>query len=283
MVLLAIYATLTLSVDLLVGHMGLVSVCHAALFGAGAYTSALLVIHMGCPFAIALVGAMILAAILSIPVSLAALRLRGDGFVIASFGFQTILWSIFNNWTDLTRGPLGIPGIPPPRIWGWSIVSTQGTLLLAGVLVTIAYFVVARLSAGPFGRVLRAIREDESVAQATGKDTSRFKVETFAVAGSLAAAAGSLYAHYVTFIDPTSFSVTESILILSMVIIGGAGSPWGPVLGAAMLVGLPEALRFLGLPTAVAANMRQILYGAMLVAMMLVRPRGILGSYGFGR
>lgn len=120
-------------------------------------------------------------------------------------------------------------------------------------------------------------------AKAHGKNTLYFKVAAFAVSAALAATAGSLYAHYITYIDPTNFTVMESILIISMVIIGGAGSLWGPLLGAVVLGVLPEALRFVGLPSGVAANLRQIIYGRLLVVMMMFRPRGLVGRYGFTR
>lgn len=130
---------------------------------------------------------------------------------------------------------------------------------------------------------MQSVGWKEVFAQAVGKNTLRFKVTAFAVSAVLAALAGSLYAHYVTYIDPTSFTVTESILVLSMVIIGGAGSLWGPMVGAIVLVMLPEALRFLGLPSSVAANLRQIVYGVLLVVMIMIRPGELMGRYGFGR
>jgi branched-chain amino acid transport system permease protein len=120
-------------------------------------------------------------------------------------------------------------------------------------------------------------------ARAHGKNTLYFKVTAFAVSAALAATAGCIYAHYITYIDPTSFTVMESILIISMVIIGGAGSLWGPLVGAIVLVTLPEALRFVGLPNTVAANLRQMIYGSLLIIMMMFRPRGLVGRYGFDR
>jgi branched-chain amino acid transport system permease protein len=131
--------------------------------------------------------------------------------------------------------------------------------------------------------VLHAIRDDEVFAKSLGKNTLRARVSAFAVSAGLAATAGSLYAHYVTYIDPTSFTVNESILILSMVILGGAGSRLGPLAGAAVLVFLPEGLRMAGFSTPTAANLRQIAYGSLLVVMMLFRPRGLVGCYAFGR
>lgn len=283
LVLVGIYTVLAVSLDLLAGHTGLLSIAHAAFYGLGAYTSALLAVHFGAPFLVGVLAGMAVAVLISFVVSLPSLRLHDDYFVIATFGFQMILFSIFNNWMDLTRGPLGIPGIPQPEIFGWTIQSHIGFVVLSAVFAAIAYVVVGRLAASPFGRVLRAIREDEVFAESLGKNTLKFKVIAFAVSAALAASAGSLYAHYITYIDPTSFTVMESILVISMVIIGGAGSPWGPLIGAVVLVTLPEALRFIGLPSAVAANLRQIFYGTLLVVMMMVRPRGLVGRYGFGR
>lgn len=283
LVLAAIFTVLATSLDLLAGHCGLLSVTHAGFYGLGAYTSALFAVHFGIPFFIGVLAGMATAALISCAVSMPSLRLHDDYFAIATFGFQMILFSIFNNWTELTRGPLGIPGIPQPVIFGWHVNSHLEFLALAACFAAIAYFVAWRITSSPFGRVLHAIREDEVFAKALGKNTLYFKVTAFAVSAALAAMAGSLYAHYITYIDPTSFTVMESILIISMVIIGGAGSLWGPLIGAVVLVMLPEVLRFVGLPVAVAANLRQIIYGSLLVIMMMFRPRGLVGKYGFNK
>lgn len=283
LVLIGIYTSLAVSLDLLTGQAGLLSLSHAAFYGLGAYTSALLTIHLGAPFPVSVLAGMAVASLISVVVSLPSLRLHDDYFVLATFGFQMILFSIFNNWMGLTRGPLGLPGIPQPELFGWTVRSHLSFVALAAALAFLAYVVVGRISSSPFGRVLRALREDEAFAQALGKNTLWFKVSAFAVSAALAASAGSLYAHYVTYIDPTNFTVMESILVVSMVIIGGTGSLWGPLVGAVVLVTLPEALRFVGLPSLVAANLRQIFYGTLLVIMMMVRPRGLVGRYGFGR
>ena len=279
LIVAAIYTVLAGSLDLLAGRTGLLSVAHAAFYGLGAYTSALLAVRWGCGFLPGVLGGMGVAALVSFIVSLPSLRLHDDYFVIATFGFQMILFSVFNNWTDLTRGPLGIPGIPQPVIFGWHVTTHWEFLMLSSIFAFLASFTVHRLSSSPFGRVLHAIREDEVLATSFGKNTLRFKVTAFAVSASLAASAGSLYAHYITYIDPSSFTVMESILVISMVIIGGAGSTWGPLIGAVVLVALPEALRLIGLPGGVAANLRQVFYGALLVTMIMFRPRGLVGRY----
>ena len=282
-IIASIYIVLAVSLDLLAGHGGLLSLAHAAFYGLGAYSAALLATRCGAGFITGVLSGMVVAFVVSFLISLPSLRLHDDYFVIATFGFQMILLSILNNWTDVTRGPLGIPGIPRPVLFGWQVTAPSGFMVLSLLFAGIAWTVVWRLSSSPFGRVLRTIREDEVLAKSLGKNTLRFKITAFAVSAALAASAGSLYAHYITYIDPTSFTVMESILVISMVIIGGAGSKWGPVIGAVVLVTLPEALRFIGLPTSVAANARQVLYGALLVIMMMFRPRGLVGNYGFGR
>lgn len=283
LILVAIYAVLSTSLDLLVGHTGLLSVTHAALFGIGAYTSALLAVVMGAPFVIGVLAGMTIAAFVSLIISLPSLRLHDDYFVIATFGFQMILFSVLNNWQNVTRGPLGITNIPRPSVLGMSVSSRFAFLVLALSFAAFAYVIVNLIASSPFGRVLRAIREDEVFVSAVGKQPLTFKVIAFAVSSALAASAGSFYAHYITYIDPTSFTVMESILVISMVIIGGSASLWGPLIGAFTLVSLPEILRFIGLPTATAANLRQIIYGTLLVVIMIFRPRGLVGKYGFGR
>jgi branched-chain amino acid transport system permease protein len=281
--MVCVYSMVAVSLDLLVGHLGIFSVAQASFFGIGAYASALLAVDQGLPFGAGVVAGMVVAAIVSLILSIPSLRLQDDYFAIVTFGFGIILFNIFNNWMDVTRGPLGIPGIPQPTIFGWVVHSQRQFLVMAATFASLAYIVVWLISTSPFGRVLRAIREDEIFAQSLGKNTLRFKVVAFAVSAALAAAGGSLYANYIRYIDPTSFTVMESILIISMVIIGGAGSPWGPPVGAIVLVTLPEALRFIGLPSSIAANLRQIFYGGVLVIMMMFRPRGLVGRYGFNR
>jgi len=282
-ILAIIFTILAWSLDVVAGHAGLLSVVQAGFCGIGAYASALCAVKLGLGFLSGAGIGMLAAVAASTVMSLTALRLGGDHFVIATFGFQMILFSVFNNWMEVTRGPLGIPGIPHPVIFGWHVDSHGQFLLLALLAAGCAYAIMRRLITSPFGRVLRAIREDEIFAKAQGKNPLYFKVAAFAMSAALASTAGSLFAHYITYIDPVSFTVVDSILIISMVVIGGAGNLWGPVAGAVILVVLPEALRFIGVSSGAAANLRQIVYGSLLVVMMMFRSRGLLGHYGFGR
>ncbi len=283
LILILIFVILAESLDLVAGHTGLLSVCQAGFFGVGAYCSALLTTRLAASFLEGLLAGIVVSVALSLVVSVPSLRLKDDYFVIGTFGLQVIVFGILNNWISLTRGPMGVPGIPLPVILGWHCDSQLDFLFLGGVFTLFAYSVMFLIVESPFGRVLHAIREDEIFAETLGKDTLRFKLIAFAVSASVAASAGSLYAHYVTYVDPSSFTVIDSILVISMVIIGGAGSAWGPLIGASVLVMLPEALRFIGLPNAAAGNLRQMIYGVLLVVMMIFRPRGLVGKYALSK
>lgn len=281
LILIGIYTILSVSLNLISGYTGLISIAHAAFYGVGAYVAALMALNLNSPFLVNVICAVILSGMLGALVGIPSLRIRDDYFVIATFAFQVITFSILNNWVSLTGGPMGLPGIPQPTILGMQISSPFGFLILVGIFCALSLWVTYRIVRSPIGRVLKAIREDEVFTQATGKNVGAYKVLVFVIGAGMASTAGAIYAYYISFIDPTSFTVMESIFIISIVIIGGAGSMWGPVVGAIVLVLLPELLRFLGLPSAVAANIRQILYGGLLVAFMMWRPRGFLGKYAF--
>ena len=207
------------------------------------------------------------------------MRLKGDYLALATFGFGVIVYSIAKNWVSLTRGPMGLPGIPGFSVFGFQLSEIWSYLILVGLFVLLTFFIIRRVVNSPFGRILRGIREDEIATLAMGKDVDRYKILVFVIGAFFAGIAGSLYAHYITFIDPSSFTVMESITILLMVVFGGMGSISGSFVGAAILVIFPELLRFLGLPTSIAAPLRQMIYGLLLIILMLKRPQGILGKY----
>ena len=283
LILINIYAILAISLNLLAGYTGLLSICQAAFYGVGAYATALLSLRLGWPWLGTVGAGMVLSGLIATVVSSASLRFRDDYFVIATFAFQVILYSTMQNWVGLTQGPLGLPGIPQPTILGWEITEHWEYVLLSFGFMAMVLWVALHIVKSPYGRTLKAIREDEIFTQSLGKNIAAFKISIFVIGAVLAATAGSLYASYVTYIDPSSFAVHESIFILAIVIIGGAGSIWGSLAGATFLVAMPEALRFLGMPASVAANIRQILYGALLVACMMWRSKGLFGEYLFGK
>ena len=281
LVIAGIYIILTLSLNLIVGYTGLPALGHAAFSCIGAYTSSLLALNMGLsPWIGLLIGACV-AAVSGIVIGYPAVRLKGDYLALATFGLGVIIYSIAKNWVSLTRGPMGLPGIPGFSLFGFDFSETWSYLLLVIVFVAITIFVIRRIVDSPFGRVLRSIREDEIAAETLGKNTVKHKLMVFVIGAFFAGIAGSLYAHYITFIDPSSFTVMESITILLMVIFGGMGVISGSVVGAVVLVVFPELLRFLGMPSSIAAPMRQMIYGLLLVVLMIKRPQGIMGKYQF--
>jgi branched-chain amino acid transport system permease protein len=276
-----IYAIVAMSLNLLIGYGGLLQVAHAAYYGIGAYAAALLWTQAGFGFFSGLAAGAASAAALSLLVSLPAWRFRGDYFVMISIAVQTLLFALLYNWTDLTNGPFGISGISRPVFAGYHFVTTGSVAVLFGAIAVGLGGVMALLKWSPFGRALQAMRDDELAARSVGIPVNWLKLQAFALASAMVGVAGGLYAAYVSYIDPTSFSLNESILMLSMVIVGGTGNVRGPLAGAAVLILLPEALRFLALPDTVAANLRLLAYGLLLILMMHLRPQGLAGTYRY--
>ena len=275
--LVGIYATLTVSLAMAAGQAGLLSVAHAALFGMGAYTTAILATTMGVPLVVGLACGVVIAAVASTPLGVAASRLRGDRFVLATLAYQALATSVFENWVNVTGGPLGVAGVPRGIVASWTPFANLEFACLALGLAILTLLLVRRLSRGPYGRLLHSIRDDEVVPLSLGKDVCRIKFQVLAVSGAMAGAAGGLYASYATFVDPYSFTLNESIIITAMAIIGGLRTTWGPVFGAAALVLLPEALRSLGLPHTIAAPLNQAIFGGALVWIVIAKPQGLLG------
>ncbi len=277
LVMVGIYTILAVSLNLLVGYAGIFSLAHAAVYGIGAYASALVALKLGMGFWGGLIVAAVAGACAAALVGIPSLRVAGDYYIVASFGLQVVILTVFMNWTDLTNGHAGLAGIPRPRVFGLVIDNPFKYVALALVLAGLTYAVCHRLTNSAFGRTLRAVREDEIAAQATGKNVVLVKIVITAISSALGALGGSLYAHYITYINPSSFTLEESIFITSLVILGGTERLAGPVVGAFILLAVPEALKFLAIPDTVAAPMRQILYGGLLILFMFVRPEGILG------
>jgi len=276
-----IYIIVAMSLNLLIGYSGLLQIAHAAYFGVGAYAAALLSLKLGLGFLPALGGAALVTAFFSLLVSLPAWRFRGDYFVMISLAVQVVLYSLMYNWVELTNGPYGLPGIPRPAIFD-SIYATPGAIsVFYGIIVILLATILGVLKLSPFGRSLQAMRDDELAAQSLGLPVRKLKVESFMIASGMVGIAGGMYGAYVSYIDPTSFTLDESILMLSMVIVGGTGNVRGPIIGAAVLIAIPEILRFLALPDAVAANVQMLAYGLLLILMMHWRPQGLAGKYRF--
>lgn len=274
-IFICFYTLLAQSLNLAAGKTGLISLAHAGFYGIGAYTTALLGLYCGFSFWLNLPIAILLSGAIAFLISLVALRTVEDYFIICTLGIQVIIFSVMNNWMELTRGPLGIPGIPAIQLFGFAIDSKISFLLLSVFFTVIVWWLLNNLCNSGFGKTLTAISEDEIYAQSIGKNVYLSKTIAFTLSALFAAIPGTLYAHYISYIDPTSFTVSESIYILSIVIIGGMGNLTGSFLAATFMVLLPEILRFVGMPDSVAANMRQIIYGIILVVVMMTGKNGV--------
>lgn len=276
-----IYGILSLSLNLLVGYGGLISLSHSAFYGIGAYSTTLLMIKAGINFFPALIFSIVFTSFLSFLIAYPSLRLKGDYFILATLGFQIIVFSVLYNWVNLTRGPYGIPGIPGIKIFNFEFNNPFHYFIISGFFFFLVFLFFRKIYNSPFGLVLKSIREDEIASSSLGKNISLIKIWAFIISCGISAISGSLYATYVSYIDPTSFTLDESIFIISIIILGGSGNLKGPLIGTVFMIILPEILRFVGLPNTIAPNVRQMIYGLALILLMKYRPKGIIGDYSF--
>lgn len=281
LIMINIYLILALSLNLVMGYTGLISLTHAAFFGIGAYTAALFMVHLKLNFFLALLLAIVLTFIISYLIGKLSLVFREEFFVLVTLGFQMIVFSILYNFTKLTRGAYGIMGIPKPSLFGFGFSELWTFFLLSGFIAGIILFYFKILDKSVFCLYLKGIRDNELAFISSGKNPSHYKILAFVISGGAAGISGALYASYITYIVPASFNLDVSIFILCIVMIGGSGNLRGPLIGTVFMVIAPEALKYLGLPDAAAANVKQIIYGLLMVILMKYRPQGLLGEYKF--
>lgn len=277
LILVGIYLVLAISLQLAVGFTGLLNMGHIAFYCAGAYTSALLALA-GFPFWFCFLAAGIMAMLFGFLLSIPTNKLKGDYLALATLGFSFVVYAVALNWTSLTRGPLGLPGIPRPSLFGFTFSNNFSFLILTFAIALISYFIIKRIVDSPFGKVLEATRDDELATKVLGKDTFKIKSYALGISAFFAGIAGSLYAHYITFIDPSSFILLQLIPVLCIVIIGGLGSLKGTVIATIILILLPEPLRFIGFPSSIVGPARQIIYALLLLLILIYKPRGFSGK-----
>lgn len=281
-VMIFIYIIFAMSLNLEVGYTGLFNFGHVAFFGIGAYTSALLTLQR-VPFELSLLIALAMAGLWGFFISIPSLKLRGDYFGIVTLGFGEIIRMVFQNEVWLTKGPMGLPGIPKPVLFTYQFGTLPQYLLLTFGFAAITFLILRIILRSPFGRVLKAIREDEVAAETLGKNVFFFRIKSFVIGSLFAGLAGTLWGHYTTFISPGDFTLLETILVLLIVVLGGKGTQWGPVLGAFVLIFFQESLRFLRLPaewTRYLAPLQQMIFGGLLIVLMVFRPEGLLKEKG---
>jgi branched-chain amino acid transport system permease protein len=269
------YAVPAIGLNLMLGYAGLVSLGHAAFVGIGAYALGILAVDHGWSFWAALPVAMVSAGLAGAALGGVSLRLRTHFFMIATLAFGLIFFATVNNWEELTRGPVGLPGIPRPEALQIAGVSLAFRRLpdfaaFAVGFTAVAFAISALLVKSDFGRMLVAIRQDETLAAAKGVNVTAGKVLVFAIGAAIAGAGGTLKASFLRVAAPASFEYLEGINLVLIVIIGGAGTLTGPLLGALLFVGLPEYLR-------IAAEWRLVIFGIVLVLLMRFAPQGIAG------
>ncbi len=274
MITALIYVVLGLGLNIVVGLAGLLDLGYVAFYAVGAYSYALLNHHFGLGFWLAIPIGMAMGALFGILLGIPVLRLRGDYLAIVTLGFGEIIRLVLENWNEFSFGPSGIANIPRPGLFGIELTLHQATiylyyLMIALVLFTV--FVVNRLQNSRLGRSWLALREDDIACQAMGIDRMKTKLAAFALGATWAGMVGVIFAAKTTFINPASFTLWESIIILSIVVFGGMGSITGVILGALVLILLPEYLRAF-------SQYRMILFGATMVLMMVFRPQGLIAN-----
>lgn len=278
-VLILMYAVLVQSLNLIMGYVGVISMCHAIFSAIGAYTAAIISVNLGYHFLVGTAAGFLLAAIVGALLALPSLRVRDEYLIVFTVGFQMVMFEFMLTARGVTQGQGGIPGIPSPELFGVSFDTPMRYVPFVFIMGVICFAITWRVTRSPFGRVLKAIREDESACRAVGKNTLKFKVLVFALAGAIAAIVGSFTAHYISFISPFSFTIDVSVFIIVMVVLGGEANFWGPLVGAFILVGMTEALRFVPGAAGYIDAVREVLYGAILMFLMIFRPQGILPEY----
>lgn len=289
LIYLNIYVIVALGLNIIVGYCGRLTLAQSGYFAIGSYTYALASSQWGWGFLPSVALGAALAAVFSLAISLPSWRLTGDFYVMVSLAVQVAILSALTNWytpqaklgtlKNLTNGPAGISGIPRPAIFGIQFDTIGSLAVLATLIAGLCLLLGALLLKSPWGRVLQAMRDDELAAKGLGKNVRVLKLQAFSIACVLLAVGGAIYASYVSFTDPSIASLDQSVLMLCMVIVGGIGNFRGPLVGAFILLAIPEVMRFLDFPLALAAEIRLMAYGLLLVFMMHFRPQGLWGSY----
>ncbi len=276
-VLVLIYASLVVSLDLLIGHTGILSFAHAAFYGIGAYATASLTVYGGWDWFSAMIAAVVITAAIAALVGIPTLRLGGDYFILAMFGFQLIVITLILNLEPITNGPFGIRNVPRPSIGSFHVQSGLGMVLFIAAVTGIIFWAHWRFARSPMKAMLHAIRDDETVAMSLGIDVVRTKILVFAIGAGFAALSGALMAFYFRYVTANSFVLSTIILLWAMLFVGGSCSIAGAIVGPAILILFPELFRFVGGEGLDIPNIQEALYGLLLILVMIFRPQGLVG------
>jgi branched-chain amino acid transport system permease protein len=274
LILVGIYTILAASFNLIIGFGGLISIAHPIFFALAAYCSAILNLHFAVPIPFAIFAGTLFSTAMSFALSLPSLRVSGDYLLIASIGFQLGFVEVIKN-VEIAGAASGLTGIKPLYTGDDRSLLFAVTVLAAAAAVVL---LVHRMTGGDYGRAIQAMRDDEEAFASLGRNAMAVKIAIFAVGCGLAGLAGALYAHHFQFLSPEQFGITQSALILTMVVVGGMGTTAGPVVGALLLTVLPQAITFLNLPPSVMAPLLGMLYTGLVLLFLYVRPAGLVGG-----
>lgn len=276
LIMAGIFAVLALSLNLLLGYTGQLSLGHAAFFGLGAYATGLLTVKLEWSPWIGLLAAVVLPGAAGYVIGRLALKLRGAYFVLLTISFAGCVSLVSVNWMDLTNGPLGLPGVPPleialPGLPALSLRTKPAFYYVVLAAVALSYLVCRALIRSRVGRALVALRENETLAASVGIDGTHYLVLAAVISAAMAGFGGGLYAHYTRFVSPEVFLFTYTVTMVIMVVAGGKGTLAGPIVGAVLFTVLPEALR-----AATSWQWQMLLYGVLLVGVLFFMPEGIV-------
>jgi len=271
LVLIGLYVILSSSFNLIIGFGGLVSIAHPIFFALGAYTVGFLSVQFQLNPILAVAAGGLIALVASFTLSLPSLRISGDYLLITSIGFQLGLIEIIKN-LDFLGGASGLSGIPNVVVRYRSPVFAAVALGLALLCVLL----IRSLVRGPYGRAITAMRDDELAFSALGRNAMNIKMTLFALGSGMAGVAGGIYAYYYQYITPDQFQILQSAMILTMVVVGGMGSIWGPVVGAVLLIVMPEAITFLHLPSEVMGPLQGVIFTLLVIVFLFLRPQGLV-------
>lgn len=269
--LVLITVVLSSALNLLIGTAGLLALDTVVYYGLGAYTAAILSAATGSGFVVDVLAAIVVCSLAGVVIGYALVRLASIFFAVATIALAISFHTTVLNWNDLTRGPMGFRGIPPVRLFGHEVTSWLGSYFVTAVFCLVALYIAHRLMHSFYGNAVRAVREDEECARSLGLPSRRLRVEIYTVHAAITGAAGALYAHTNQFIGPDNFLLLESALVLIAVVVGGIGSLPGAVIGALMIVLIPEMLREVG-------HLRALVFGLVLFLSILFVPRGLFSE-----
>jgi len=271
-----VFAILAISFNLLLGYAGLFSISQAVFYGLGAYTAGIVATQYGVNLFIGMLAGVILTGIVGAVVGAATVRVSDEFLVVVTLGLQVITSGVFSN-LGITGGSVGLPGIPLFSLGPLVIQPNWQFVVMGAIFLALIAAIAWRIGHSTLGLVLRALRDDQVATLAVGKDTDTAKLLVFIISAMMAAVAGALWAGFGSFVSPDMFNLATSVLIFTMVVVGGTGSIVGSILGAAILVGIPELETFLPLPIGAGAFLQQVLYAMLVLLFLVLRPQGILG------